>query len=125
MPLVRGAASAHALKVQEGSTIETLVIGMIVFLVLHVLTARIFAPYMPERMITHRSIVGTDSYLPKRWGLWLGAIGSLVLSLVGLMSQSTGHAARSPSTILVVQGILYLVTLYIYALNIRAKRRGG
>ncbi len=97
---------------------------MIVFLLLQIITGLLFAPHMPERMITHRSVVGADSYLPKRVGIWLGAIGSLVLGLVGIASQAGGHAARSPSTLLLVQGILYIVVLYMYVLNLRAKGRG-
>ncbi len=74
-------------------------------------------------MITHRSLVGSDTTLPKRWGLWIGAIGSLLLSLVSLASQGFGDTARAPSTALLVQGILYLAVLYMYALNVGKKRR--
>ncbi len=96
---------------------------MIVYLLLHIVTARIFARYMPERMITHRSLIGADSTLPKRWGVWIGTIGSLILSIVSLAAQGYGDAARSPSTALLVQAILYLAVLYMYALNVGRKRR--
>ena len=103
----------------------TLVIGLIVFLLVHIATARLFAPRMPERMITHRSVVGAQSYLPKRWGLWIGPVGSALIGVLGLASQASGHAAQSPSSILLIQGILYVVVLYMYVLNLRRKRGGN
>ncbi len=93
------------------------------YLVLHVVTARIFARHMPERMITHRGLVGSETTMPRRWGLWVGTIGSLVLSIVSLASQGLGDTARGPSTALLVQGILYLAVLYMFALNVGKKRR--
>ena len=103
----------------------TLVIGLILFLALQVATSRLFAPRMPERMITHRSIAGSESSLPRRVGLWIGPVGSLVLGIAGLVSLASGHAVRSPATMLVIQGIFYVVALYMYVLNLRRKRRGG
>ncbi len=96
---------------------------MVVYLVLHIVTSRVFARFMPERMITHRSLVGANSYIPKRWGVWIGTIGSLVLSIVSLVAQAAGNTSRPPSTFLLIQAILYLAVLYMYALNVGQKRR--
>ncbi len=101
------------------------VIGLMLFLALQVATSRLFAPRMPERMITHRSIAGSESSLPRRVGLLIGPLGSLVLGVAGLVSLAVGHAVRSPATMLVIQAIFYVVALYMYVLNLRRKRRSS
>jgi len=92
---------------------------LVVFLALQLVAARLFAPRMPDPMITRRSIAGVDSTMPKRFGLWIGPAGSLLLSLVSFATQ-----VRTPATLILLQVIFLIAILYIYAINIIAKRRG-
>jgi hypothetical protein len=90
--------------------------------------SRHYAPAMPERMATHWGLDGQpDGYMPKRWGLLLPTMVSLVLAVVAV-AITAGGVPMGPGLVapLLVQVALLPVFVWVYRTNAaRGPNAGG
>lgn len=100
---------------------QTYLLELLGFVLLQFATARAFAGAMPERMVTHRGLVQQNTYIPKRFALWIGPALALLIGLLGLIGVGS---VRSPGSLLLIQIVVYVVMLYMYVLNLVLGRRG-
>lgn len=88
------------------------------FVILHIATALVFAPRMPQKMITHwglgRGGLRPNGWMTKRWGLRMGVILSLFLTVANLI---VGPVSGIYLTIMVAQLVSYFVFIWMYVQN--------
>jgi len=86
-----------------------------VFFLLQLLTAQIFSFFMPDRLVVRAG--NNAQTITRRLATWLGPLVSLLVSLIAVAA----HVAMS--TQIIIQAALYIVMLYVFLVNLGARRR--
>ena len=108
------------LRLSKGVILVLLTAGIgAFFFLLHLVTARRFAPLMPDRMVSPWWGLRSGRLVSKRLGLVAGPVLSLFLAVYTL-AEGVQPGAYAP--LIAVQTLIYLVVLTMHSQNARAKK---